>query len=99
MERPSNGSTNGCRIAGATSSSYTTPATKVADSGTKFKVQVTNSGSNVTSDEVALTVVDLAPPASPTLTLNFDDGALPTGTVLIGTPDSNSPAISPRRAA
>jgi len=70
-------------IAGATSSSYTTPATTLADSGAKFKVQATK-GLTITSDEVTLTVVDLAPPADPTVSFNFDNGQLPAGTQVFG---------------
>jgi Putative Ig domain/Galactose oxidase, central domain len=52
----------GVAIAGATSSSYTTPAAILADNGTAFKVQVSDSsGASVTSTTATLTV------ASPTL--------------------------------
>ena len=47
---------NGSNIAGATSSSYTTPATTMADDGTKFSVMVTNSAGSVTSNEAKLGV-------------------------------------------
>lgn len=43
-------------IAGATSTSYTTPATTVGDSGTQFRVVVTNTVSNITSNAATLTV-------------------------------------------
>ncbi|HUJ96006.1 MAG TPA: immunoglobulin domain-containing protein [Terriglobales bacterium] len=43
-------------IAGATSPSYTTPATTMADSGTKFQVLVSNSAGNATSAAATLTV-------------------------------------------
>jgi len=43
-------------IAGATSASYTTPATTSADSGSQFKVLVSNSGGNAASNTVTLTV-------------------------------------------
>ena len=43
-------------IAGATSASYTTPATTSADSGTLFQVIVTNPVGNVTSNPATLTV-------------------------------------------
>jgi PKD repeat protein len=47
---------NGVNISGATSASYTTPATTAADSGAKFRVVVTNSAGSVTSSEATLTV-------------------------------------------
>ncbi|HXX01556.1 MAG TPA: immunoglobulin domain-containing protein, partial [Candidatus Acidoferrales bacterium] len=49
-------------ITGATSASYTTPATKLTDSGSKFSVVVSNSAGNVTSNAATLTV-DSAPVA------------------------------------
>jgi hypothetical protein len=75
---------NGTAIAGATSASYTTPVITAADNGTTYKVAVTKNGVTVTSDEVALTTVDLAVPTSPTVSFNFDDGNTPAGTVLAG---------------
>jgi HYDIN/CFA65/VesB family protein/Ig-like domain-containing protein len=48
--------TNGMPISGATSSSYTTPATTTADNGAQFNVTVSNSAGNVTSNAVTLTV-------------------------------------------
>ncbi|MCX8517715.1 MAG: immunoglobulin domain-containing protein [Rhodoferax sp.] len=47
---------NGTEIPGATSSSYTTPATGQADSGTRYSVVVGNSAGSVTSTEASLTV-------------------------------------------
>ena len=47
---------NQVNIAGATSASYTTPATTSADSGTLFQVIVTNPVGNVTSNPATLTV-------------------------------------------
>ena len=47
-------------IAGATSASYTTPATTPANSGSKFEVVVTNSAGSQTSSAATLTV-DSAP--------------------------------------
>src|SRR5437667_5004300 len=47
---------NGVDIPGATSSSYTTPATTSADTGTIFRVVVTNSAGSVTSNSATLTV-------------------------------------------
>ncbi len=47
---------NGAAISGATSTSYTTPATATADSGSKFLVVVTNSTGSATSSPATLTV-------------------------------------------
>ena len=47
---------NGTNISGATSSSYTTPATTTADSGSTFSVVVSNAGGSVTSNNATLTV-------------------------------------------
>jgi hypothetical protein len=57
---------NGVNIAGATSSSYTTPATTTAQSGTKFDVVVTNSAGSATSTSATLTVNAAA--VAPTIT-------------------------------
>jgi Immunoglobulin domain len=43
-------------IAGATSASYTTPATSAADNGTQFEVVVNNAAGSVTSNPATLTV-------------------------------------------
>jgi hypothetical protein len=53
-------------ISGANAASYTTPATAVADSGSKFDVVITNPAGNVTSNSATLTVT--AAPAAPTIT-------------------------------
>src|SRR5207245_2685828 len=66
---------NGANIAGAISSSYTTPATTTADSGSTFRVVVTNTAGTVTSAAATLTVnaaavapTITAPPANQTVT-------------------------------
>ncbi|HJW43321.1 MAG TPA: immunoglobulin domain-containing protein [Geothrix sp.] len=46
----------GTAIAGATSASYTTPATVLADSGSSFTLTVSNAGGAVTSNAATLTV-------------------------------------------
>ena len=63
---------NGAAISGATSSSYTTPATTSTDNGTLFAVVVGNSAGKVTSSSATLTV-NIAPsitaqPVSQTVT-------------------------------
>jgi hypothetical protein len=57
---------NTANISGATSSTYTTPATTSADSGETFRVVVTNSAGSVTSNSATLTVN--ASSAAPTIT-------------------------------
>src|SRR5229473_6278085 len=57
---------NGVNIAGATSSSYTTPATTTSDSGSTFAVAVSNTAGTVTSSAATLTVNPA--PVSPTIT-------------------------------
>ena len=57
---------NGANIAGATSSSYTTPVTTTADSGSTFDVVVTNAAGTKTSSTATLTVT--AAPVAPTIT-------------------------------
>ena len=60
---------NGTVIEGATSSSYTTPATSSADNTAVFSVVVTNSAGTVTSSGAALTVNAAAvAPVAPTIT-------------------------------
>src|SRR5437879_3176160 len=65
----------GATIPGATSSSYTTPPTTSADTGSQFTVMVSNTAGNITSNAATLTVsaAAVAPsittqPASQTVT-------------------------------
>jgi hypothetical protein len=58
---------NSVNISGATSSSYTTPATTSSDNGEKFDVVVSNSAGNATSNQATLTVS--AAPVAPTITV------------------------------
>ena len=63
---------NGTAIGGATSSSYTTPATVSGDSGSLFTVTVTNSAGSATGGPAMLTVITppaiTTPPANQTVT-------------------------------
>jgi hypothetical protein len=61
---------NGASIAGATSSSYTTPPTTTADSGSQFSVLVSNSAGSVTSNPATLTVNPQPLPTLSSLVLN-----------------------------
>ncbi|HTG42914.1 MAG TPA: hypothetical protein VK633_00155 [Verrucomicrobiae bacterium] len=74
---------NGTNIPGATTSSLTISNVTAADTGAKFKVLVTGANNNVTSEEVALTVVDIPVPTTPKLSFNFNDGTTPPNTTLI----------------
>lgn len=64
---------NGTNISGATSTSYTTPATTSADSGSKFDVVVSNTAGNVTSNSATLTVNSSAPAAIDVITYHYDN--------------------------
>src|SRR6266567_3090961 len=52
---------DGVNITGATSASYTTPATTAADDGSHFAATVTNSAGSVTSNNATLTVGVIPP--------------------------------------
>lgn len=92
---------NGTAISGATSASYTTPATTASDNNAQFTVTITNSVSNVTSNAAVLTV-NIPPtistqPASHTVavgqTTTFSVTASGTGTLTYQW-KKNSTAIS-----
>ena len=68
---------NGTDISGATSSSYTTPPTSIADSGTAFSVSVSNSAGSVSSSAATLTVLDTA--VAPSITSQPADQSAITG--------------------
>jgi len=63
---------NQVNIAGATSASYTTPATTLADNGASFRVIVTNPVSSVTSNAATL-AVNAASPTVSVLTQHNDN--------------------------
>lgn len=68
---------NGASIAGATSSSHTTPATTTSDSGATFEVVVSNSAGSATSNAASLTVNPA--PAAPTITTQPANQAVTAG--------------------
>ena len=87
---------NGADIAGATNSSYTTPATTLADSGARFSCVVSNAYGRVTSNTATLTVSNGA--ASILTNPGFEGGTLPwvfytngSGSFLNDAPGSGSP--------
>jgi hypothetical protein len=71
-------SRNGNAIGGATSASYTTPATSPSDSGAQFSVTVTNGVGSVTSNSATLTV------NAATMLLNASATSLDFASVNIG---------------
>jgi hypothetical protein len=68
---------NGTAIAGATSASYTTPATQASDSGALFSVVVANTAGSVTSNAATLTVG--AAPVAPAITQQPADARVTAG--------------------
>ena len=74
---------NGMPISGASSSSYTTPATTTSDNGAQFNVTVSNSVGSVTSNAVALTVnAPAGPLTASTSTLSFGNVNVGSSSVL-----------------
>jgi len=69
---------NGTAINGATSASYTTPATTSSDNGAQFTVVVSNSVGTVTSNAAILTVTPPPVSVSPT---SFSFGSVAVGTI------------------
>ncbi len=87
--------TNATNIPGATSSSYTTPATSSSDNGSQFAAIVSNSAGSVTSNAATLTVnpaptPPAASPTSVTFTTQMVGTASPAQTVTL----SNNGAVS-----
>ncbi|MGD1211252.1 MAG: hypothetical protein ABR973_07850 [Candidatus Acidiferrales bacterium] len=78
---------NGAAISGATSASYTTPATTTGTNGAGFTVTVTNNYGSATSTVAVLTV-------NPAATTNLS----PVGPVLIGGQPQNQTVIAPASA-
>src|SRR5213075_699211 len=68
---------NSANISGATSASYTTPATTTSDSGSTFKVVVSNSAGTATSNAATLTVSPA--PVAPTITTQPANQTVTTG--------------------
>jgi hypothetical protein len=65
---------NNTAISGAMSASYTTPPTTVADNGESFKVTVSNSGGNTTSNTATLTVNAVSGSGTDVTTYHNDSG-------------------------
>ncbi|HEY5914547.1 MAG TPA: hypothetical protein VJA21_28495, partial [Verrucomicrobiae bacterium] len=75
---------NGQNISGATQSSYTTPATTLADSGATFRVTGSGASGTVTSSDAVLTVVGPITVSNPIKIYDFNDCAIPVDTILTG---------------
>ena len=69
---------DGTTIGGATSSSYTIPATTAADNGAQFRVVVSNSAGSVASSAATLTVNSGPPPQLQISTTSLPNGQLQT---------------------
>jgi hypothetical protein len=80
---------NGANISGATLASYTTPATTTSDSGSTFKVVVTNSAGTATSNAAMLTVNPAPAPA-----IQVNPTSVSFGNVVVGSNLSQSLIIS-----
>jgi hypothetical protein len=86
---------NGGNISGATQSSYTTPATTLADNGALFRVTGSGASGSATSSNAVLTVVAPITVSNPIKIYNFDDCLQPPDTILNGvTPSSGYIACS-----
>ena len=81
-------SKNGATISGATSSSYTTPATTTSDNSSQFTVIITNSVGNVTSSAATLTV------NAGTLLLTVNPASLSFGNVNISASSTKSATVT-----
>ena len=96
------GATSYTAIGGATSASYTTPTTTLANSGTKYECVVTNSLGSVTSNAATLTIAipvgivsqplsaTVIAPATATFTVVATGTPAPTYQWYIAAPGSNS---------
>jgi Immunoglobulin I-set domain len=72
-------SKNGTSIGGATSATYTAPATTTADSGSTFQVKVSNSLGSVTSNSATLTVTTGSGGGGNASVLTYHDDVARTG--------------------
>ena len=83
---------NGTAVSGATSSTYTTPATTTSGSGTQFTVTVSNSAGSATSNAATLTVTSYVLTATPS---SFSLSAQAGGAVLTQTVSINDTTPGP----
>ena len=80
---------NGVNISGATSASYTTPATTTTDSGSTFDVVVTNTAGSITSNVATLTVT-----AAPAPAIQLSSSSINFGNDVVGTQTSQALIIT-----
>jgi len=87
---------NGASIAGATATSYTTPATTTADSGATFRVVVSNTAGSITSSAATLTVNNSTPDTTPpTVSITAPTkGATVSGVTMVSGTASDNVAVS-----
>ena len=71
-------------IPSATAAFYTTDLLTAADNGAQYQVQAIGPNNTAVSDPVTLTTTAITLP-TPTITLDFNDGAPPAGTTNFGT--------------
>jgi len=84
-------------IPGAGGTSYTLAPVAMADSGAKFSARVTLGATVVTTTPATLTVVEIDLPATPVVSYDFDDGAVPAEALTYGAGlswDGSIPACS-----
>jgi len=87
---------NGTAIAGANSSTYTTPPSTTSDNGAQFTVVVTNAVGSVSSNAATLTVTPPPLPTVSSLTLNptsVTGGSSSAGTVTLSGPAPSGGAV------
>src|SRR5271163_1254622 len=84
---------NGTTVSGGTASSYTTPATTTADSGSTFVAVVTNSAGNATSSAATLTVTPDTTPPTVSIT-SPASGATVSGTITVNASASDNVAVA-----
>jgi hypothetical protein len=84
---------NGTPITGATSSTYTTPATTTSDNGSQFTVTVSNSAGSVTSNPATLTVGAI------TSQLGASPSTLSFGNINVGVSSSQNVTLTNSGAA
>jgi Immunoglobulin I-set domain len=84
---------NGAPIAGATAASYTTPATVLADSGTRFAVVVSNDLASTASAEASLTVTGTVPSTGRYVEAWSSADASSTGSYRFGIVDPQAPGL------
>lgn len=89
----SDGGTTFSNIAGATSNSYTTPATAAGDSGKQYRVTATNGSGNATSNPATLTVTTPAAPGFTTQPANTSTSVGQTAQFTVAVSGTPTPTL------